>query len=169
MNNHEHGRAIELIARRGTEDLAAADLNWLESHLGSCGQCNDYAGAFESAARLMRSTAVTASPALVASTQARLRARALELHEQRTRLVLIAISFCFGAISSAFSAWLWWRFGGWVADRFGLSQAIVEPGIMLFLLLPALVIAGVMLAFPHHVLEERWMAAWTSEREGGIQ
>ncbi len=40
---------------------------------------------------------------------------------------------------------------------------------MLFLLLPALVIAGVMLAFPHHVLEERWVAALGRDREGSMQ
>jgi hypothetical protein len=167
--HHEHERAIELIARRGTEELATADLSWLESHLVACAECNDYAEAFASAARLMRTTTIMASSALVATTQTRVRARAHELEEQRARMVLIALSFCLGALSSAASAWLWWRFGGWVAGRIGLSQAIVEPGIMFFLLLPALVIAGLMLAFPHHILEERWVAAWSREREGGIQ
>ena len=169
MTNHDHERAMELIARQGTEELPAAELNWLESHLGVCSACNDYAEALAGAARLMRSTAITAGAALVASTQARLRARAHELEEQRARMVLIAISFCLGAMSSAVSAWLWWRFGGWVGDRLGLSPAIMAPGIMFFLLMPALVIAGLMLAFPHHVLEERWLAVWAREREGGTQ
>jgi hypothetical protein len=105
---------------------------------------------------------------LVASTQARVRARAHELEEQRARTVLIAISFCLGALSSGASGWLWWRFGGWVAEHFGLSQAIVEPGVIVFLVLPALIIAGLMLAFPHPIVEEHWMAAWT-ERKGGTQ
>lgn len=169
MTNHDHERAIELIARRGTEQLAVADVSWLESHLHDCADCNDYAEAFASAARLMRTTAVMASPALVLSTQSRVRARAHELEEQRARMVLIAISFCLGALSSAVSAWLWWRFGDWVAERIGMSPAVVEPGIMFFLLLPAVIIAGLMLAFPHHALEERWMAAWKSEHEGGTQ
>jgi len=169
MKSHEHERAMELIMRRGTEELAAANLGWLDSHLATCAACNDYAASFAESGRLLRAMAITASPALVATTQARLRARALHLQEQRSRMVLIAISFCLGALSSAFSAWLWWRFGGWVAERLGLSPAIVEPGIMLFLVLPALVIAGLMLAFPHHALEERWLAALGSEREGGHQ
>jgi hypothetical protein len=45
----------------------------------------------------------------------------------------------------------------------------VEPGILFFLLLPAVVIAGLMLAFPGPVLSERFMAALAREREGGNQ
>jgi len=166
MTNHDHERAIELIARRGTEDLAAADLSWLESHLETCGECAQYAGDFDNTGRLLRATAITAQPALVANTQARVRARATYLREQRSRVVLIAISFCLGAMSSAVSAWLWWRFGAWVAERFGFSQAIVQPGIMVFLLLPAIVIAGLMLAFPHPVVESPLLVALAREREG---
>ncbi len=81
-------------------------------------------------------------------------------------MVLIAISFCIGAMSSALSAWLWWRFGGWVARHVGLSAAIVEPGILLFLLLPAIVIAGLLLAFPHPIFEGSLMLALAREHEG---
>jgi hypothetical protein len=169
MTHPDHERALELIMRRGTEEIAARDGEWLDAHLGVCAECNDYAEAFASAARLMRATTVMAGSALVASTQSRLRARAHQLEEQRARVVLIALSFCLGALSSAASAWLWWRFGGWAAERLGLSQAIVQPGIMFFLVLPALVIAGLMLAFPHPIMEERWMSAWMGEREGGSQ
>jgi hypothetical protein len=169
MTNHDHERALDLIMRRGTEELGGQDVSWLESHLRACGDCNDYAEAFASAAKLMRTSTAMASSALVTSTQTRLRTRAHELEEQRSRMVLITISFTLGAMSSAVSAWLWWRFGSWVAAHFGMSQAIVQPGIMFFLLLPAVVTAGLMLAFPQHVLEERWQAAWTSERKGGSQ
>ena len=110
MTNREHERAIDLITRHGVEDIAAPDTAWLDLHLAACAECSDYADLAESTGRLLRSVAVTASPALVATTQARLRARATYLHEQRARMVLIAISFCIGAMSSAVSAWLWWRF-----------------------------------------------------------
>ena len=168
MTNHDHERALELIMRRGTEDLPARDVEWLDAHLATCESCADYAMTFDNAGQLLRSVAITAKPALVASTQARVRARAHQLEEQRARMVLIAISFCLGAISSAASGWLWWRFGGWVAEHFGLSSAIVQPGVIVFLVLPALIIAGVMLAFPQSVVEERWLTAWT-EHEGGTQ
>ncbi len=168
MTNHDHERALELIMRRGTEEVAARDAEWLDAHLATCSDCLSYAELFDGTGRLLRSVAVTASPSLVARTQERVHARAALLEEQRSRMVLIALSFSLGAMSSAVSGWLWWRFGGWVAEHFGLSQAIVEPGVIVFLVLPALIIAGLMLAFPHSIVEEQWMAAWT-EREGGTQ
>ncbi len=166
MSNHDHERAIDLITRRGVEEIAAPDASWLESHLATCSDCAEYAALSESTGPLLRSVAVTASPALVSATQARVHARAAYLQEQRSRMVLIAISFCIGAMSSAVSAWLWWRFGGWVARHVGLSVAIVEPGILLFLLLPAIVIAGLLLAFPHPVFEGSLMLALAREHEG---
>lgn len=166
MTNHEHERALDLVTRRGVEDIAAADATWLDLHLTTCAECAEYAAMANSTGRLLRSVAITASPALVATTQARLRARATYLQEQRSRIVLIAISFCIGAMSSALSAWLWWRFGGWVARHVGLSSAIVEPGILLFLLLPAIVIAGLLLAFPHPIFEGQLMLALAREHEG---
>ncbi len=166
MTDQNHDRAIDLITRRSVEDIAAQDTEWLESHLSGCGKCAEYATLSESTGQLLRSVAITASPALVMKTQARLRARATYLQEQRSRMVLIAISFCIGAMSSALSAWLWWRFGGWVARHVGLSAAIVEPGILLFLLLPAFVIAGLLLAFPHPVFEGSLMLALAREHEG---
>ena len=169
MTNHDHERAIDLIARQGVENVSTSDRTWLESHVALCPECAEYAEDFGRTGQLLRSVAITASPALVMTTKARLRARALYLQEQRSRLVLIAISFCIGAMSSALSAWLWWRFGGWVAEHVGLPPAIVEPGILLFLVLPAIVVAGLMLAFPHPVLEESFMARLAREREGGNQ
>ena len=166
MTNHEHERAIDLVTRRGVEDIATPDAAWLESHLAVCSECADYASLVQGTGQLLRSVAVTASPALVATTQARVHARVLYLHEQRSRRVLIAISFCIGAMSSALSAWLWWRFGSWVAEHVGLSTAIVEPGILLFLLLPAIVIAGLLLAFPHPIFEGSLMLGLAGEHEG---
>lgn len=166
MTNREHQRALDLITRRGVEEVAAADATWLDLHLATCAECAEYAALANSTGRLLRSVAITASPALVSATQARVRVRAAYLHEQRSRMVLIAISFCIGAMSSALSAWLWWRFGGWVARHVGLSSAIVEPGILLFLLLPAIVIAGLLLAFPHPIFEGSLMLALAREHEG---
>ncbi len=153
MTTLDHGRAIELITRRGTEDMAAANADWLALHLARCAECAGYAAAFEDTGRWLRAVAVTATPALVNTTQARLRVRAAHLREQRFRMVLIAISFCLGALSSTLSAWLWWRFGGWIAARVGLPQAVVEPGILLFLVFPAIVIGVLLLAFPQPAWE----------------
>jgi hypothetical protein len=167
MSNHEHERALELIMRRGSEELAVRDLEWLNTHLATCSGCAAYAEDFDQTGHLLRAVAVTASPSLVSRTQQRVHARALYLEEQRSRQVLIAISFLLGVLSSATSGWLWWKFGGWIAAHLGLSQALVEPGILVFLVLPAVLIAGLMMTFPNPLLEERFLAALASEREGG--
>jgi len=166
MTNHDHERAVDLIMRRGTEDLETPELGWLESHLKTCAACAQYDADFDNTGRLLRATAITASPALVSKTQARVRERAMYLREQQARTVLIAISFCLGVMLSAVSGWLWWRFGAWVAERVGLSLAVVEPGVIVFLLLPAIAVAVLMLAFPHSVLEAPVIGALRREREG---
>ena len=169
MMNHEHDRAIDLITRQGAEDIASSDSAWLDSHLARCPECAEYAGLFRSAGQLLRSAAITASPALVATTQARVHARAEQLRERQARVVLVAVSFCIGVLSSTASAWLWWKAGGWVVERLGLPQAIVGPGILLFWLLPALAIAVLMVVVPHPLLERSLMLAVAREREGDIR
>jgi hypothetical protein len=166
MTNHEHERAVDLITRRGVEDIAAVDAAWLELHLSQCSECAEYAGLVEGTGQLLRSVAVTANPTLVATTQARVRARAEHLREQQARMVLIAVSFCIGVLSSTLSAWLWWKFGSWVAEHIGLPTSYVAPGVLLFWLLPAIVIAVLMLMFPHPVLENSLML-WPARERGG--
>jgi hypothetical protein len=166
MTNHEHERAVDLITRRGVEDIAAIDTVWLESHLSECSECAEFAGLAESAGHLLRSVAVTASPALVATTQARVHARAEQLREHQARVVLVAVSFCLGVLFSTASAWLWWKAGDWVVDRLGLPHSIVAPGVLLFWLLPAIAVAVLMVAVPANVLTHPW-AAWMAQEQGG--
>src|SRR5271165_223461 len=166
MTDHEHERAIDIITRHGADDIAARDTAWLEAHLARCAECAEYAALVTSTGQLLRAVAITASPALVATTQARIRERAAQLREHQARVALIAVSFCIGVLSSTISAWLWWRFGGWVAGRLSLPGSIVEPGVFVFWLLPAIVIAVLMLAFPHHGLEQSLMLSLAREREG---
>jgi len=169
MTNHEHERAIDIITQGGVEDIETADAAWLQSHLAICSECAEYASLVQSTGELLRSVAVTASPALVATAQARVHARAEQLREHQTRAVLIAVSFCIGVLSSTVSAWLWWRFGGWLAGRLSLPGSIVEPGIFVAWLLPAIVIAVAMLASSRPVLDRSVTLAVLGEREGGRQ
>jgi hypothetical protein len=166
MTNHEHERAVDLVMRRGVEDISVTDGAWLESHLAQCAECADYAALFEGTEHLLRSVAVTANPALVATTQARVRVRAEQMREQQARVVLMAVSFCLGVLFSTASAWLWWKVGDWVVDWFGLPHAIVGPGVLLFWLLPAIAVAVLMVAVPHNVLTHSWVASLAREREG---
>lgn len=170
MTNHDHERAIDLIMRDGTEDVSSADLRWLESHLEICPSCAQYASDFNNTGHLLRATAITASSSLVAATQNRVRARALELQEQRSRTVLIALSFCIGGLTSALSAWLWWRFDGWLAQHLGLSRTIVEPGVFVAWMLPAVVIAIIMLASSRRSIDRSLtMELLGMQKEGGRQ
>jgi hypothetical protein len=169
MSSLEHERAVDLITRQGNEDVAGRDIAWLESHLAQCAECAEYAALVASTGQLLRAVAVAASPALVATAQARVRARAAQLREHQARVVLISLSFCIGVLSSTASAWLWWKVGGWVAERIGLPPSYVAPGVLLFWLLPAVVIAVIMLAFPHPVFERSLMLSLAREREGEIR
>ena len=169
MTNREHERAIDLITRRGAEEIAAPDTAWLEPHLATCAECAEYAALTNSTGRLLRSVAITASPALVMMTQARLRARSLEMRERESRMFLIGVSFCLGVLSSTASAWLWWKFGSWVAQMLGLPESIVGPGVLLFWLLPAIAIAMLLVFVPQTVFNHPLMLALAREREGEIR
>ncbi|SRR5271166_3287765 len=166
MTDHEHERAIDIITRHGADDIAARDTAWLEAHLAQCAECAEYAALVTSTGQLLRAVAITASPALVATTQARIRERAAQLREHQARVALIAVSFCIGVLSSTISAWLWWRFGGWVAGRLSLPASIVEPGMFVAWLLPAIVIALAMLASSRPVIDRSVTLAMLGEREG---
>ena len=168
MTNQDHERALELIMRRGTEDIAARDAGWLNQHLAACSECAAYGEDFDQTGHLLRNLAVTAGSSLVAATQARVHARAAELEEYRARTVLIAVSFCIGALTSTMSAWLWWRFDGWLAQHLGLSRAVVEPGVFVAWMLPAVVIAVLMLASSRRNIDRTLtMEILGLQREGG--
>jgi hypothetical protein len=167
MTNHDHERAIDLITRHGIEEVAAGDSEWLQSHLAMCSECTRFADDFDNTGKLLRAVAVTATPSLVMMTQRRVRDRALYLQEQRSRTILIAISFCIGVMTSALSSWLWWRFGAWAASRLGLPSAIVQPGIFIASTLPAVVIAVVMLASSRPVIDRSLTMAVLGEHQEG--
>jgi len=169
MTAREHERALELIMRRGTEDMAAADSAWLNAHLGDCPECARFATDFEGTGRLLHAVAVTAGTSLVRATQERVRARALELQERQARTVLIALSFCLGAMSSVLSAWVWWRFGGWVAQKLALPPSIVEPGVFVAWMLPAVIIAVAMLASSHPVIDRSLTMRVLGQHEEGAR
>jgi hypothetical protein len=169
MNGHEHRRAIDLISGREIEGVTEAEARWLESHLAECAECTEYELAMGSAEQAMRSFSVMATGSLVASTQARVRARAVELRERESRRFLIAISFAMGVVFSTLSAWAWWEVGGWMVDRFSLPSAIVGPGVVFFWLLPAILIGVLLMAFPESSFEGSVMQLLMKDRQRGIQ
>jgi len=169
MNGNEHQRAIELITQRDVEAISAADVGWLAAHLAECHECSSFASALGKAERALRSFSVTAPVSLVETTRARVHARAEQLREQQVRVVLMAVSFCLGVLTSTLTAWIWWRCGAWVADKLGLPSGIVEPGVLLFWLLPAVVIAVLLVTFPPSVFEGSLMQRFLKEHVRGMQ
>lgn len=169
MNGHEHERAIELISQREVEGISQADAGWLELHLAQCEACAGYELALSHAEQAMRSVTVMASASLVESTRARVHARAQQLREQQTRMVLIAVSFCLGVVTSTLTAWLWWKSGAWIAARLGLPSGIVEPGVLLFWLLPAIVIALLLVTIPPATFEGSLMHRFMKDDLRGMQ
>src|SRR5271165_7041497 len=169
MNGNEHGRAMELLTLRDVEGLSDGDARWLESHLAGCAECSEYELAMGSAEQAMRSFTVMARGSLVASTQAKVRARAEQLREHQARMVLIGVSFCLGVVTSTLTAWVWWKCGAWVADKLGLPAGIVEPGVLLFWLLPAVAVAFLMAVVPPARFEGSIMQRFLSDRMGGAQ
>ena len=169
MNGNEHDRAVDLVMLRDLEGMADADARWLEIHLQECEECAGFDRALSGAAHTVRAVTVMASAALVDSTRARVRVRAQQLREQQARTMLIAVSFCLGVVTSTLTAWVWWECGGWVADRLGLPSGIVGPGVLLFWLLPAIVIAVLMVTCPPTLFEGSLIERYMKDRLRGIE
>jgi hypothetical protein len=169
MNGNEHGRAVDLITRREVEGIAETEARWLESHLVSCKECASYELALGGAEQAMRSFTVMASASLVESTRARVHARAAQLRERESRRFLIAISFAMGVVFSTLSAWVWWKIGGWMVERFSLPSAIVGPGLVLFWLLPGILLGVLLVALPDSNFEGSVMQLLLKDRQRGIQ
>ena len=169
MNGNAHERAIDLITRRDVEAISEGDGVWLESHLSSCADCASFEMALTGAAQALRTAPVMASASLLEKTRSRVHARALQLREQRARTVLIAVSFCLGVMTSTVTAWIWWKSGAWVAERLGLPSGIVEPGVLLFWLLPAIAIAVLLVVSPPSALEGSLMQRLLNDRARGMQ
>ena len=96
-------------------------------------------------------------------------ARALHLQEQRSRMVLIAISFTLGVLSSVTSGWLWWKFGGWVADQDRTAVTHRRARHFVFSVVAGGCNRRVMLAFPDARAGRKIDGGLAREHEGGNQ
>ena len=169
MNSNDHGRAIDLLMQRDVEGIAQPDAVWLEAHRQACAECESFAQSLSFAENAVRSSSVMASAELVQSTQTRVHARADQLREQHARMVLITVSFCLGVLTSTLTAWIWWKSGAWVAERLGLPSGIVEPGVLLFWLLPAVAIAVLMVTIPPSTFEGSLVQRYLKDHVRGMQ
>ncbi|HVO81757.1 MAG TPA: zf-HC2 domain-containing protein [Terriglobales bacterium] len=137
MNHDPHQQAQEMIACR-SDGLSQAQQAWLEAHLATCDRCREYANAAEELVRALRSVPITAGAELVRTTQARARAHALKLQQQRERMWLIWISCAVVTLSTALTTPLLWQGFAWLGAWIRVPDAIWQTGFVLFWIAPAL-------------------------------
>ena len=91
----------------------------------------------EHALQALRSNSVSVDPALVSTTQARVRLRARELRENQVRMRALWISCALSWVLGVASAPLVWRAFHWIGLHAALPKMIWESAFALWWLLPA--------------------------------
>jgi len=150
MNHEIHERACRLIDAWQVEGISAPEREWLEAHLADCPACQARSSANERALRVLRSNSVIVDPALVSTTQARVRWRARELRENQVRMRALGISCALSWVLGVASAPLVWRAFQWIGLHAALPNLVWETAFALWWLLPAGAVAG--------------LAAWAKRR-----
>ncbi|MEJ2010235.1 MAG: hypothetical protein P8Z30_19120 [Acidobacteriota bacterium] len=132
-----HEQARRLIDQERVEGLAPEERGWLQDHLAGCEACASRAAATEAALGALKSVSVAVPPGLAASTTLRVRARAAELKQRRSRNVaLIAGCLISWAVGVA-SAPLVWRLCEWLGTMLALPRIVWELGFLCWWLVPA--------------------------------
>jgi predicted anti-sigma-YlaC factor YlaD len=144
MNTEPHERARELIALSSPEALSAADQSWLRAHLETCASCRTFAENAGQTIRGLRAIPIAAERSLVATTQMRVRQRALELQRERERMWVVAVSCTVVTLCALLSAVVLWRGFAWLGARAQLAAPVWQVGFLVFYVMPAL-IAGILL------------------------
>jgi anti-sigma factor RsiW len=148
MSSDLHQRACHLIDALHVEGLAPSERQWLEAHLAECEACQLKARASEQALQALRQNTVRVDPALVSTTQARVRLRARELRENQMRMRTLWISCGLSWLLGAITAPLLWQAMAWLGRHFELSPAIWITGFAVFWVAPATVV-GALVAWRH--------------------
>lgn len=142
MNPEIHERACWLIDAWHVEGISAPERQWLEAHLAECPACRARANANERALQVLRTNTLSVDPALVSTTQARVRMRVRELRENQVRIRALWISCALSWVLGAVSAPLVWRAFQWVGLHAALPNMIWETAFALWWLLPAGAVAA---------------------------
>jgi len=144
MSEDVHQQAERLIAVARVEGISSAEREWLEGHLESCARCDEHATALERAVGALRTVSIPLDPALVRATQFRVRLRAQELREEKSRMrglwISCALSWVLGALSAPL---LWWGFQ-WVGRHMVLPDLAWQTAFVLWWVMPAAAVAAVL-------------------------
>ena len=126
---------------------------WLAAHLESCDSCRAFAANTAEMIRGLRAIPMAAERSLVATTQTRVRQRALELQRQRERLWLVTVSCVAVTLWALLSTVAMWRGFEWLGERARLASPVWEVGFLVFCVMPALIAALLLLARDTHLAD----------------
>ncbi|MGO8817037.1 MAG: zf-HC2 domain-containing protein [Terriglobia bacterium] len=144
MNREIHERARRLIDAWQVEGISAPDREWLDAHLAECSSCQARVRANDRALQALRSNSISVSPALVSTTQARVRLRARQLQENQARLRALWVSCGLSWLMGTLTAPLLWEAIAWLGRRFEISEAIWVAAFAVCWVAPASLVAAVM-------------------------
>ncbi len=151
---HEQARAL-LSQQQGLE---AAEQVWLQEHLRSCAACREYSDDMEQLVRTLRSVPFAAKPALVRSTQMRVRVRATELRRKRERLWMVIVSCAVVSLFALGSTALLWRGFEWLGRWAQLPDAVWQVGFAMFWIAPTIAASFLFLAQGVHLVDRNGSA-----------
>ena len=156
-NGDAHARARKLIAFSGPEQLSAADQPsssaWLAAHLETCAACRAFAENVTETIHRLCAIPIAAERSLVATTQMRVRHRALELRRHRERVWLVSISCAVVTLWALLSTAVLWRGFEWLGTQAQLASSVWQLGFLVFCVMPALVAAILLLAKDTHLAD----------------
>lgn len=129
MNQEIHQRACRLIDAWHVEGISPSEREWLEAHLAECPACQGHMRASERALQTLRSYTVKVDPALVSTTQARVRWRACQMRDNQARLRALWISCGLSWLMGVLTAPLLWEGLAWLGRNFDFPRFVT---ILLF-------------------------------------
>jgi anti-sigma factor RsiW len=153
---HDHDRAQQVAALLLTGDVGAEERAFLERHLAACPDCATAAAAMEQGLAGLRSVSVRPEPALVASTQRRVREHASRLREEQGRRRGLVLSTMVAAVLTGLTGLSLWRMLDWVGGL-AVTPSVWGPVLLTLWFVPG-VLAGVAV----------WAAGAATERRSAL-
>ena len=146
MTRIDHERAHELMLDARIDEISTADRAWLDLHLSACDQCSRFSSTLQEAVGALRMPAVMATGSLVRATQARVRARALEMNAQAAAMRPLWIAVALVCAVTALTTPLLWSAFAWLGAWFSLSAFEWRTGFFLTWLAPTLAASFIFIA-----------------------
>ncbi len=140
-----HERARRLIDAERVEGLAREESRWLQDHLAACEDCARRAAGTDAAIRALRSISVALPPGLSAVTRQRVRVRARELAQHRTKNLVLAAACALSWLAGVASAPLVWKLCAWIGSQLDLPRIVWQLAFFFWWAVPAAAVSVVIL------------------------